>query len=142
MAKLKLTANQIATLSLAVAAVSSAFAVYQWWTSDKQEKIRAAIDISNQHLADPVNKVALDLMARQVNMGQGSMLDYAPKLASYQARLEYFAFLANRGLADRRYYSMSLTCEIIGIASSDPKDGTPTNPQATEFARREKIACP
>jgi hypothetical protein len=142
MAKLKLTANQIATLSLALAVASSVFAVYQWWTSDKQEKIRAAIDISNQHLADPVNKVALDLLARQVQSGQGSIVDFAPKLASYRARLEYFAFLANRGLADRRYYSMSLTCDIIGIASSDPKEDPPTNPQATEFSRREKIACP
>jgi hypothetical protein len=142
---LKLSSDQIAILSLVVAALSSLFATYQWWDSGRQDRIRAAIDISNKHLENPLNP---ELVNKKVAAGMIDFGEVAPKLVSFYARLEYAAYLANRGLADERYFSVVLTCDIVTMASEKDtlrNSDLQTLPatEAKKFASRQKAAmCP
>ena len=53
--RMHLTANQIALVALVLSIVSSIGAVIQWWSSGTDEKIHAAIDLSDRYLDHAVD---------------------------------------------------------------------------------------
>src|SRR5438309_12024659 len=52
-------ANMVAIFSLFVAILSTSFAIYQWWSSGKGERIRAAIEVSNRYISEAVDPYLL-----------------------------------------------------------------------------------
>jgi hypothetical protein len=106
--KLDRTSDRIAALALSLSILSSGFAVYQWWTSARDEHIRAAIEISNQYTEQAIEPL---WVASSIELGNGGT-DDALNVVRHYARLEYASYLANRGLVDRRYLSQFLICDI------------------------------
>jgi hypothetical protein len=104
------TSDRVAVLALVLSILSSGFAVYQWWSSAKEERIRAAIEISNKFNDDAVNPAWI---ASQVTMGYGVATEQFTKVGNYFYRLEYVAYLANHDLVDKRYLSESVLCAIV-----------------------------
>jgi len=110
--------------------LSSGFSVYQWWSSAKDEHVRAAIEISDRYIDQAVDA---DLMRNEFNSGTLSSMDMT-KVRNQDARLAYIAFLANRGLVDSAYISQRVVCDIIQTADTDP--------EASKFKNNHKSGCP
>ena len=139
-----LSSHQIAVVSLVIAVGGSVFSVYQYWRSDRQARIQAAIDISQKHIQDVLCPSCL---RGRFESGTIGAADYFPKIEASYGRLEYAAFPANGRLADRDYYSMVLTCDIITMASQKDalsnSNGQPIeSTEATKFAKQRKTDCP
>jgi hypothetical protein len=119
--------NRIALLALILSILSSIAAVYQWWSSGRDEKIHAAIDMSERYIAQGIG---MDLLSRRTASGQ----EDTKFLKQEQTLLEYTAFLANRGLLDWRYLAQGVTCDIAGFSDS-------VGPEATQFNKAHPEAC-
>lgn len=101
-------------MALLVSFLSSGFAVYQWWTSGRDETIRATVEISNKFNDDAIDPRAVGdsykIALGQVQAGVGNLTDLekmeAPlRIRKHFERLEYISFLANKGKVDKGYLS-------------------------------------
>jgi hypothetical protein len=118
---------QIAAMALGVSFLSSGFAIYQWWTSGRDEKIRAAIEVSNKYTEEVIDPKQFGCYYKNVleraDAGQMSFLEVekleAPsRIRKHFERLEYISYLANRGKLDTNYLSQFVICGILN-ASDD-----------------------
>ena len=89
-AKLDQMSVQIAGVAFLVSFLSSGFAVYQWWTSGQDEKIRATIEISNKFNDDAIDPRAVvnsyNLAVNQWSTGFMNRLDLAKMDAPIKIR--------------------------------------------------------
>jgi hypothetical protein len=114
------TSVQIAAMALVVSLLSSGFAIYQWWTSGRDEKIRATIDVSNKYTEEAVDPNALaDSYEIVKNKFQSGTRDFTDKLQAtpilikkHFERLEYISYLANRDKLATGYLSQFVICDI------------------------------
>jgi hypothetical protein len=125
-----LTANQIALVALVLSIVSSIGAVIQWWSSGTDEKIHAAIDLSDRYLDHAVD---IAVTKRRAAWGQNSYEDDAG-VQMQEARLEYSALLANRGLLNWKYLSQRVACDIVQWADE-------VGPEAASFSKAHPGVC-
>jgi hypothetical protein len=134
--------ERMAALSLTLAIISSCFAVYQWWSSDRGARIRAAIELSNQYVEHIVYPQSI---FEDYARGEKTFEDLVT-VETYHSRLEYAAFLANQGLVDSDYFSQYLRCAIVKMAN-DGKNGkyrlsNETTVEAQHFATEQAKKCP
>ena len=130
-AKFHIASNQIALLALALSILSSGFGIYQWWSSGREERIRAAIDLSDRYIDQAVNA---DLLVQQFQTGYGNRESLEP-VSRQQARIEYIAFLVNHGLVNADYLAQRTVCDIINAADPDK------NAEATAFQKNHPKSC-
>jgi len=162
--KLDKVTVQLSALALGVSFLSSSFAIYQWWTSGRDEKIRAAIEISNKYSDDAIKprQLARDYEMARSQFLSGAMgrlelekLDERFKIRKHFNRLEYVAFLANRGQIDTNYLSQLVLCDIArasdDLAFLHKSDGADVKDfselpdkleQINKFAKKYHVACP
>ena len=121
-AKLDKVSVQIAAMALTLSVLSSGFAIYQWWTTGKDEKIRATIDISNKYIEEAVDPIQLQkeesIKRKEVEAGFDRVesllkLDAPQKIRKHYSSLEYISFLANKGKLDTDYLSQFVICDIL-----------------------------
>jgi hypothetical protein len=129
--KIHFTSNQIALLALGLSVLSSAFGVYQWWSGDRAEHIRAAIDLSDRYVDQAVTA---DFILNQYQAGAANTSDLEPVKRQY-ARIVYIAFLTNLGLVNADYLAQRTICDIIKLA--DPKK----YPEAYKFKKDHPKSC-
>jgi hypothetical protein len=129
--KLHLTSNQIASLALALSVLSSAFGAYQWWSSGREERIRAAIDLSDRYI-DQAVMAELRVNQYQAGLGNGESLE---PVRRQQARIEYIAFLVNHGLVNADYLAQRTVCDIVSAADADK------NSEADKFQKAHPNSC-
>jgi hypothetical protein len=120
-----------------LAILSSGFAIYQWWSSNRQELIRAAIDASNKYIEAAINPYAV-MAQRELGFINDA------KIENQFARLEYVSYLANRGLLNSQYLTPFLLCDIRDMV--EWKVGSrfkkPATPEAEKFIRTNSMPCP
>ena len=130
-AKTDRMSDQIAALALGLSILSSGFAVYQWWSSSRDEHIRSAIELSDRYIDQAIDK---GIMVRQFEMGQLNSLDMI-KVSKQDARIEYISLLERNGLVNADYLSQRIICDIL--RSADPQ----ASPEAEKFKGRHPKAC-
>ena len=126
-----LTETQIALLALVLSILSAISAVYQWWSSGRDEKIRSAIDMSDHYLEQWID---IPITLARINAGQSAGSTDLENVRKQQAKLEYTAFLANRGLINSNYLAQRVTCDIAMWT----KDRAP---EAERFNNEHPKAC-
>jgi len=157
----------IAAMALVVSFLSSGFAVYQWWTSGRDEKIRATIEISNKFNEDAIDPKPLGqsyaVALEEFRSGSKEFTEIAGleapnRIRKHFERLEYISYLANRGKLEPDYMSQFVKCDIVHAPadmdylrslplSEDPKDEKgalelPTLIETTKFAEQLNLVCP
>jgi hypothetical protein len=134
---------QISTFALGASLLATGFAVYQWWTTGTDEKIRATIEVSNKFIEEAINPEELnqqyEMLNRQLQMGQGSILEVqkldAPlRIRKHYSRLEYIAYLANKGKLDLGYLSQFVICDLV--------DAPDDLAEVKKFREARKLKCP
>jgi hypothetical protein len=142
-AKLERASVQISALALGISFLSSGFAVYQWWTTGTDEKIRATIDVSNKYIEEAIDPKGLqqqyDIMRREMETGSRTVLDVQKadpslRIRKHYSRLEYISYLANKGKLDLGYLSQFVVCDVIR-APDDLEE-------VKKFRERRKLTCP
>jgi hypothetical protein len=114
--------SKIAKIALSLSIVTglisiaaAAFSVYQWFDTQRQQRISAAIEFSKDYLHDPemVDRYAklLDDDPKKRPMSNEDML----KERSFIDLLNYIAALANVDLIDNRYLSWRIKCDIYYV---------------------------
>ena len=114
--KTDLTSHKISLLALTFSIVSFGFGIYQWWSSGRQERIRAAIDLSDRYIDQAVSIRSIHLIEEQVQSGTTNVLSLDPAKRQV-ARLEYIAFLVNHGLVNASYLAQRTVCDIVDLAN-------------------------
>lgn len=134
---------QISAMALAVSLVSSGFAIYQWWSSDAAEKIRAAIEASNKYIEESIDPRALKrqdaLLRGQLNSGQARVdevikLDADWKLRKHYSRIDYIAYLVNTDKLDTRYLSQFVICDILNAPDALT--------ESSKLKQKKTLICP
>ena len=133
--------DYIAYCSLGLAAVSSAFAIYQWWSSDRDERIRAAVELSNKYIGlsyqDPFRSL------KMLEEGNATLQKENP--GGQLALIEYAAYLANRQRADTNYLAQYLKCDIVRLADAKTGPGSVLKgfitTEAKKFANNQRSTC-
>jgi hypothetical protein len=133
----KVKSDHIAFVSLALALMSTASTIFQWWSSGREERIRAAVDISNSYLEKAVSDPNHILSASQ--FGFASQEQAFSALRELE-RLEFVAYLANRGLVNANYLSHVLTCNIVRMTKDPEGEPNPAS-EAQTFARGQNATC-
>jgi hypothetical protein len=137
----KPTSSKVATFSLFVAILSTSFAIFQWWNSGRGERIRAAIEISNRYISEAIEPY---ILIRLLEMGQIQGPANISKIKSQFSRLEYVAYLTNRGLLNADYLSKGLVCDIVDMVNKKNEvpilRETPTD-EAEKFADAHEDVC-
>jgi hypothetical protein len=130
--KSHLTSVQTALLALILSILSSGFGVYQWWSTGRDEKIRAAIDLSDKYITQRIDQkeARSELNQFQTGFGGSSFLN---KIHNQTARLEYIAFLANRNLVNYDYLSQFILCDFLYPLEQSP--------EVAAFKKTHTIAC-
>jgi len=118
--KIHFTSNQIALSALGLSMVSSGFGVYQWWSSGREERIRAAIDLSDRYIDQAVSA---NLIRGEVNTGYANRTSLDP-VKRQDARIKYIAFLANHGLVNSDYLAQRTVCDIVKVAGTESEAAT------------------
>jgi hypothetical protein len=127
--KLHLTSNQIALLALGLSILSSGFGVYQWWSSGREDRIRAAIDLSDKYIEQAVTA---DVLLQQYRSGTANYESLEP-VRRQAARIEYIAFLVNHGYVNPDYLAQRTVCDII--AAADPSANSEVNAFKNNYAK-------
>jgi hypothetical protein len=142
-AKLDEATVQISALALGVSLLATGFAIYQWWTTGRDEKIRATIEVSNKYIEEAINpedlQMQYDVLRRQMAAGQANIFDVekldAPlRIKKHYSRLEYISYLANRGKLDLGYLSQFVICDVVEA----PDNLT----EAKKLREARKLTCP
>lgn len=97
-----------------ISIATAVFSVYQWFDTQRQQRISAAIEFSEDYLHDP-----------EIVGSYAKILDYDPKKTisneemlqerSFIDLLNYIAALANVDLIDNRYLSWRIKCDIYYV---------------------------
>jgi len=130
-AKVHLTSNQIALAAFGLSIVSSGFGVFQWWSSGNEERIRAAIELSDRYIDQAVSA---DLFREQYQAGQRTAADLEP-VRRQDARIEYISFLVNHGLVNSDYLAQRAICDIVRAANES------TSSESSAFKRNNPKSC-
>ena len=133
----------VAKFALVVSIGAAAFAVYQWWSSGRNERIRAAMEISNKYI-DQVVDPDLSLNAYYAGQAGPEVRTY---IANHFARLEYIAYLGNVGLINVDYLSQFLVCSIVDMPASLERNKDQIklvipSAEASKFRPPKTISCP
>jgi hypothetical protein len=118
-------------LALGLSVISSGFGVYQWWSTGREERIRAAIDLSDRYIDQAITA---DFLLNQYKAGTANITDLEPVKRQY-ARIAYISFLVNHGLVNADYLAHRTICDIVKAA--DPKN----NPEAYTFKNDHPKIC-
>ena len=102
------TSELIAGLSLAVSLTTAGFAYYQWQSTESENRIIAAIDVSKKYSENLG-------ITKNISTWRKSSEKATEEEVRALFFLNYFAYLSNTGRLDRRYLSMTITCDIDDI---------------------------
>jgi hypothetical protein len=122
----------VAKTGLAIAILSfalSIFGVYQWWNSEVNSKINAAIDLSTKDIQDSgIEKIRndyIDWFNGKVTESDRDRKTFAAQ--TYVLYLDYVAQLINSKRVHEGYISLLLKCELINNYSNLYKNKKPHN---------------
>jgi hypothetical protein len=133
----------VAKFALVVSIGAATFAVYQWWSSGRYERIRAAMEISNKYIDQAVDP--------DLSLGAYYYVHTGPEvrtvIAKHYARLEYIAYLGNVGLINVDYLSQFLVCSIVDMPASLERNKEEIklvipSAEASKFRPPKTISCP
>jgi hypothetical protein len=133
----------VAKFALAVSIGAAAFSVYQWWSSGRYERIRAAIEISNKFIDQVVDA---DYTVNLYRAGERGP-EIHTEIGKHYARLEYIAYLGNVGLINVNYLSQFLICSIVYMPVSLERNKEQIklvipSAEASKFRPPKTISCP
>jgi hypothetical protein len=127
------TTNTVAIVSLIISLFSASFALFNWWNSERQARISAAVDYSLKYINDSAaasdRLIYFDVLGRPKEMKTfvsqpGTKEEHDENIsARHLQRLEYLAFLLTHNKMDVSYISNPLICELIAaseIMKHDP----------------------
>lgn len=103
--------NVTAIIALLVSIGTAGFSGFQWWNSERESRISAAIDISKNH-AHEIDDATWRLVVGVYNGKTALSPDEGVKLARHGDVIEYIALLANTGRLDKGYLSPTVQCDI------------------------------
>jgi hypothetical protein len=90
----------IAKTALGISVASFGFSAFQWWNTEGESRITAAIEISKRFLEEPPKEYPEDQVERH------------KAIQIHARRITYIAYLMNQGRLDVRYVSPAIKCEI------------------------------
>jgi hypothetical protein len=131
----------VAKFALVVSIGAAAFSVYQWWSSGRSERIRAAIEVSNKFIDQAIDA---EYIANAFQAGEKTPEALA-EVTKHYARLEYVAYLGNVGLINVNYLSQFLICSIVDMPASlerNPIKLVIPSAEASKFRPPKTISCP
>jgi hypothetical protein len=119
----------IARLALFVSLAAFGFSVFQWWTTERDSKVKASIELSNQLVTNP----HLSEMRRvwfQMPKTNAATASNVVNIESTRMLYVYYDFVAAlllNGRVDEKYFPVQLNCELASqyhaledAAKSDP----------------------
>jgi hypothetical protein len=138
----------LAILGSVVSLATAAFSGYQWWNSQREAGIAAAIEISKNweqdiELIERKRTIAILMIQIKPEESQKKRSEDS----NYFRRLEYIAYLINHGRLHEDYLSASIKCDITvapelieGLKKlhAFPFTGSP---EITKIASRYKDSC-
>lgn len=135
--------SMVAVIALCLSAATAVFSIYQWWSTQQESRINAAIDISKTYLRE---RDVINTLMFGVYVGWPRRLedDELLKLARHLEFLNYVAFLGITEKLDRSYLSPALVCEIswadaVAEKLSDRFQSAPKQPNLAAF--RKQTPC-
>jgi len=112
--------SKTARAALALSIVSICFSVFQWWNTEKEARISAAIDVSRNYYKDLNLPQAHALMKAYVggNLNRDE-LELFVREADY---LNYIAKLANENKLDKNFLSRDISYAMLVILQGHDND--------------------
>jgi len=104
--------NVIAIVALCISIGSAAFSLYQWWNSQTDSKINAAIEISKNYIQDRDQERPIHLLSLRLNPKNKFTSEQSEELSRYMARLEYYALLINNRRVDETFVAWVIVCDM------------------------------
>jgi hypothetical protein len=107
----------IAVGGLVIALIGFGLSVYQWWNSEINTRINAAVEVSTKHIQDDglerIRRDYLDWFYGKVTSDNVDQKRTAALI--YVLYLEYVAQLINSKRIQEDYVSLQLKCELINV---------------------------
>jgi hypothetical protein len=102
--------SSTAIIALCISIATAAFSIYQWWYSQQDLKIIAAVDISRKY-----QDIEKSLKNRQelLSYARNEPVAYTPEIVKYLQRLEYIAYLVIYDRIDLRYLAPDIKCDML-----------------------------
>src|ERR1700732_64638 len=93
----------LALFGFVLGVANAVFSSYQWWNSQYQSRVTAAIELSKTYLQDIAFSRRLRLFVDTTQKGTGNHGDDEFRERSYVDFLDYVSRLANEGLIENQY---------------------------------------
>jgi hypothetical protein len=131
--------SSVAIIALCISIGTAAFSVYQFWNSQREDRIRTAVEISRNFAHDQDELAIEAIVIADLHKSKLSN-EQLIRLAKLGDQLEYVSFLANTKRIDEEYLSSSIKCTILffNMAIDNLKDvtGLDQRDQITKFSSR------
>lgn len=131
----KAGASWQAQVAFYVSLATATFSAFQWWQGRREDRIKAAIEISRDYLKDEridrLRQIVQDTLGSKVILGKQYSPEQEAELIIYFRRLDYLSFLLNHQRVDPNYVAETMKCDMI-LAALSLADTTP------EFTRETR----
>jgi hypothetical protein len=111
--------DRLAVAAFCLSIGTAAFSIFQWWNTEKQNRITAAIELSKNFIKDTDPETVEAVWAAAKSPAKISV-NQLTLFAKFGDQLNYIALLANKGRIDRDYLHPSIDCSVIVLAKIAP----------------------
>jgi hypothetical protein len=127
-------ASVIAKVALFISIGTAAFSIYQWWNTQREDRIKNAIEISKSYYKD------VDTLTQRAVMlaykGQKVSPQQILLIGQMTDQMEYIALLTNHGKLDQDFLSQDIQCAMLFVLGAHAQLKT-TFPPLEEVKLRE-----
>jgi hypothetical protein len=102
-----------AKVALFISIGTAAFSIYQWWNTQREDRIKNAIEISKSYYKDNDTPTQLALMLAY--KGQKVSPQQILLIGQMTDQMEYIALLTNHGKLDRDFLSQDIQCAMLFV---------------------------
>jgi hypothetical protein len=104
--------DRIAIVSLCLSVATGGFTFFQWWNSQREAHIAAAIDISRKLIDQPLSR---EETAAVITAYRNDTVPFeqVEKITKNAQLLNYVALLANRNKLEKEYLADDIPCFMV-----------------------------
>ena len=133
--------NPLAIVSLCLSVLTASFSAYQWSRGEQERKINAAVDISNNYVNNRELASQLVSLAKIGDPNQNISEQQTYDSFHVVYRMQYIAYLIDRGLIDDDYVVQSLKCDMTLASAMVSPLAKRVNSQPLPTVELQKVAA-
>jgi hypothetical protein len=130
-------AEPIAIVSLCLSVATASFTFYQWWNTQQENRITAAIEVSKNYLKERNQEVFGEVYSAYRNPDEISS-EAVLRITRHSDELSYIVFLTNRGRLDPSYLPGDFPC-LVSLLSGALKNIKKQYPSVGQEATFEEF---